>query len=404
MSPDRTGTASLHEVGVICALGSGAAALRAALSPRRPAALPLNSPFWPRAVPQGLVAEPLPSLDAHAPPLRTRCNALLLSCYRQIEAGVRDAIARHGAGRVAIVLGTSTSGIGEAQQAFTRRGPDGTLPQDFDLDQQGLGTPAEFLAGISGARGPVFAISTACTSAPKALASAARLLAADLADVVVAGGVDALNRFTLAGFDALACVSSRPCNPMSVNRDGINMGEGAALFLMSREPGAIRLGGWGESSDAHHFSAPDPQGTGATLAMRAALAMARAEPADIDYVNLHGTATPQNDAMESTAVAALFGAHTPCSSTKPLTGHALGAAGAIEAAICWQVLRQGDEHADGGALPPHWWDGAADPALPQLALVAPGTRTARPPRRVLSNSFAFGGSNAALVLERADAG
>jgi 3-oxoacyl-[acyl-carrier-protein] synthase-1 len=308
---------------------------------------------------------------------------------------VRAAIARHGAGRVAVVLGTSTSGIGEAQQAFTRR--DAALPADFDLDQQGLGLPAEFLAELSGARGPAYAISTACTSAPKAMASAARLLAADLADVVVAGGVDALNRFTLAGFDALECVSSKPCNPMSVNRDGINMGEGAALFLMSREPDAITLSGWGESSDAHHFSAPDPQGRGAMLAMQAALAMARLQPGDIDYINLHGTATPQNDAMESQAVMALFGAHTPCSSTKPLTGHALGAAGAIEAAICWQVLKGSD-----GALPPHWWDGAADPALPQLALVAPGARAARPPRRVLSNSFAFGGSNAALVLERGD--
>src|SRR5262249_35824784 len=160
-------------------------------------------------------------------------------------------------------------------------------------------------------------------------------------------------------------------------------GEGAALFLMSREPGEIRLSGWGESSDAHHFSAPDPQGQGALLAMRAALAMAGAEPRDIDYINLHGTATPQNDAMESLAAATLSGAGPPCSSTKPLTGHALGAAGAIEAAICWQVLRQVRDD-QGGALPPHWWDGVADPALPQLALVAPGTRTARPPRRVLS--------------------
>jgi len=393
----------VHEVGVICALGSGAAALRAALAPERPAALPVHSPFWPAAVPQGLVAEPLPSLDAYPLPLRTRCNALLLACYRQIETAVRAAIARHGAARVAIVLGTSTSGIGEAQQAFTRRAADGALPAEFDLDQQGLGTPADFLAAASGARGPAHAISTACTSAPKALASAARLLAADLADVVIAGGVDALNRFTLAGFDALACVSRKPCNPMSVNRDGINMGEGAALFLMSREPGAIRLAGWGESSDAHHFSAPDPQGGGALLAMRAALAMARAEPADIDYINLHGTATPQNDAMESHVVASLFGDRTPCSSTKPLTGHALGAAGAIEAAICCEVLRQGREQG-GAALPPHWWDGEADPALPRLALVAPGARAARAPRRVLSNSFAFGGSNAALVLECGDAG
>ncbi len=402
MNRDRNeARASLHEVGVICALGSGSAALRAALSAQRPAALPCSSPFWPSAVPQGLVMAELPALDAFPLPMRTRCNALLLAAYTQIEAAVRAAIAQHGAQRVAIVLGTSTSGIGEAQQAFTQRAADGTLPAGFHLDQQGLGTPAEFLAAVTGAKGPAYAISTACTSAPKAMASAARLLAADLADVVIAGGVDALNRFTLAGFAALECVSAKPCNPMSANRDGINMGEGAALFLLSREPGKIRLAGWGESSDAHHFSAPDPKGLGATLAMRDALTMAGLEPRDIDYINLHGTATPQNDFMESHAVAALFGAGMPCSSTKPLTGHALGAAGAIEAAICWQLLR--DAQRD-GTLPPHWWDGEVDSSLPELALVAPGTRAARAPRRVLSNSFAFGGSNAALVLERSDAG
>ena len=402
MKPDRSqARATLHETGVICALGSGASALRAALSAQRPAALPCWSPFWPGEVPQGLVTQQLPSLDAFPMSMRTRCNALLLAAYQQIEASVQAAIARHGAQRVAIVLGTSTSGIGEAQQAFTQRAADGALPSGFHLDQQGLGTPAEFLAAASGVQGPAYAISTACTSAPKAMASAARLLAADLADVVIAGGVDALNRFTLAGFAALECVSTKPCNPMSANRDGINMGEGAALFVMSREPGEIRLAGWGESSDAHHFSAPDPKGVGALFAMRDALAMAGVEPRDIDYINLHGTATAQNDAMESLAVSTLFGAHTPCSSTKPLTGHALGAAGAIEAAICWQLLRDADR---AGALPPHWWDGAADASLPPLALVAPGTRAARAPRRVLSNSFAFGGSNAALVLELERAG
>jgi 3-oxoacyl-[acyl-carrier-protein] synthase I len=365
----------------------------------RHAALPVNTEYWPSAVPQGLVMDELPSLTEFLPEYRTRCNALLLACYRQIEAGVKLAMDRVGAGRVAIVLGTSTSGIGEAQQAFAARDAQGALPSEFNLDQQGLGTPVEFLQTVSGALGPAYAISTACTSGAKALTSAARLLRANLADVVVAGGVDALNRFTLAGFAALECVSARPCNPMSVNRDGINMGEGAALFLVSREHGIIALTGWGESSDAHHFSSPDPQGEGALLAMRAALDMAGIDPSDIDYINLHGTATVQNDAMESRAVASCFGTDTPCSSTKPLTGHALGAAGAIEAAICWQVLR---DHAD-GALPPHWWDGHPDPTLPPLQLIAPGARAARSPRRVLSNSFAFGGSNAALILERCDA-
>jgi 3-oxoacyl-[acyl-carrier-protein] synthase-1 len=397
---DGAGRVGLHHVGVICALGSGPAALRAALSADRPAPLPVQSPFWPTALPQGLVTQPLPSLLDWPLEYQTRCNALLLSCFQQVAVAVATAVGRFGASRVAIVLGTSTSGIGEAQRAFTRRGADAALPLDFCLDQQGLGGPADFLGRVSGIGGPCYSISTACTSAPKAIASAARLLQAGCVDAVLAGGVDALNQFTLAGFSALECVSQKPCNPMSLHRDGINMGEGAALFLITREPADIVLAGWGESSDAYHFSSPDPQGVGATLVMQSALQMADLEPADIDYINLHGTATAQNDAMESSAVTALFGADAPCSSTKPLTGHTLGAAGAIEAAICWQVLRDHER----GSLPPHWWDGQADPALSPLNLVAPGFTARRPLRRVLSNSFAFGGSNAALILERVDGG
>ncbi|MEO8314372.1 MAG: beta-ketoacyl-ACP synthase [Pseudomonadota bacterium] len=399
MSPDRSrALAWLSDIGVICALGSGSDALRSALAPTRPAPLSLNTPFWPSPLPQGLVTEVLPSLDEFALRFQTRCNALLLASYRQIEASVGEAIRRHGAGRVAVVLGTSTAGIGEAQKAFTRRTTQNDLPMDFCLAQQGLGGPAEFLAQISGARGPCYGISTACTSASKAMASGARLLRSGLVDAVVAGGVDALNRFTLAGFDSLECVSKQPCNPMSANRNGINMGEGAALFLMSREETGIALTGWGESSDAHHFSAPDPRGQGATMAMCEALARARLQPGEIDYINLHGTATPQNDAMESLAVAGVFGTDIPCSSTKPLTGHTLGAAGAIEAAICWQALRDHESR----ALPPHWWDGQSDPALPALSLVTAGMPSSVPLRRILSNSFAFGGSNAALILERFD--
>lgn len=387
----------VQDVGVICALGTGVPSLRAALSPQRPASLTLQSALWPTPLPQGLVRDPLPSLSASPLAERTRCNAILLACYRQVEASIAAAVARFGADRVAIVLGSSTSGIGEAQAAFAHAQADGTLPAQFSLAQQELGAPAAFLARLAGIRGPCHAISTACTSAPKAIASGARLLRAGVVDAVVAGGVDALSGFTLAGFSALECVSASPCNPMSVNRDGINLGEGAALFLLVREPTGIRVAGWGETSDAHHFSAPDPQGQGALLAMQQALARAGLEPADIDYINLHGTATLQNDAMESRAVAQLFGEQVPCSSTKPLTGHALGSAGAIEAALCWLVLQE-----DSGALPVHWWDGRPDPALPLLPLVAPGMRLSRPPRRVLSNSFAFGGSNATLVLERMD--
>ena len=189
-------------------------------------------------------------------------------------------------------------------------------------------------------------------------------------------------------------MSAQRCNPFSRNRAGINIGEGAALFVMSREPGAVRLSGWGETSDAHHLSAPDPEATGAIAAITQALARARLAPTQVDYVNLHGTATRQNDAMESRAVEAVFGAAVAASATKPLTGHTLGAAGAIEAALCWLTLARNP----GQRLPPHWWDGQLDPELPALALVAPGAVAARAPRHLVSHSFAFGGSNAVLAF------
>ena len=260
-----------------------------------------------------------------------------------------------------------------------------------------MSAPAKFVARLAGISGPAWTISTACSSGAKALASAARLLQAGIVDAVVAGGADSLCRFTVGGFAALESVSSKRCNPFSRHREGINLGEGAALFLLERGEGPVRLSGWGETSDAHHPSAPDPSGRGAIDAMRAALARAGLTPAQIDYINLHGTATPQNDAMESRAVVEVFGAGVPASSTKPLTGHALGAAGAIEAALCWLVLADNPDR----RLPPNFWDGAADPELPALALVAPGQAAGTPPRHVISNSFAFGGSNVALALSRA---
>jgi 3-oxoacyl-[acyl-carrier-protein] synthase-1 len=237
-------------------------------------------------------------------------------------------------------------------------------------------------------------VSTACSSSAKSLATAARWLEAGFVDAVLTGGGDSLCRFTIAGFSALESVADARCNPLSRNRCGINIGEAAALFLMTREETPVRLAGWGETSDAHHMSAPEPSGRGAADAMRVALARAGLSPADVDYVNLHGTATPQNDAMESRAVASVLGLDAPVSSTKPLTGHTLGAAGALEAAIAWLTLT------GTGELPPHWWDGERDPELPAVRLVAPGERAARPPRVVLSNSFAFGGSNASLAFVR----
>ncbi|MEO7478333.1 MAG: beta-ketoacyl-[acyl-carrier-protein] synthase family protein [Lysobacteraceae bacterium] len=386
----------LNELGIVCALGAGkrvvAEALFAADAPRGVA---MSERWTPgRALALGAFKQELPSLDALPLALRSRNNALLKLALDEIRTEVDHAIAKYGAARIAIVLGTSTSGIAESERAQRYFHVHGAWPQDFHYAQQEMTSPAAFLAHALGTRGPAHVISTACSSSAKAIASGARLLRAGLADAVIAGGADSLCAFTIAGFQSLEAVSVARCNPFSANRCGINIGEGAALFLMTREPGAVRLEGYGESADAHHMSAPDPTGAGALRAIAQALDRAGIAPRDIDYINLHGTATAQNDAMESAVVAGLFGAETACSSTKPLTGHALGAAGAIEAALCWLTLVDNPQR----KLPPHWWDGHADPALPSLHLVRPGESADRPLRHLLSQSFAFGGSNAALLL------
>ena len=383
----------LNRLGLACALGVGTDAVASALfASDAPHGVAPSTRITGEALPLGFVPGALPALDDVGVDLRGRNNALLALAIDPLRDDVAAAVARFGAHRVAVVIGTSTSGVGESEAAHGPFADTGRWPDVFHYRQQEMGTPAAYVAHVLGLRGPAHVISTACSSSAKALASAARLLRAGLADAVVAGGADSLCRFTVAGFTALGSVSQRRCNPFSANRDGINIGEGAALFLVTRDAGAVRLAGWGESADAHHMSAPEPEGRGPERAIREALQRAGIGAADIGYVNLHGTATPQNDAMEAGVVARVFGAGTPCSSTKPLTGHTLGAAGALEAALCWIAL------ADGRRLPPHWWDGVADPALPPLHLVAPGETATSPLRYALSQSFAFGGSNAALVL------
>lgn len=352
-----------------------------------------------RLLPLGRVNDAwlLPESQELPPQERSRNNRLALAALSQIQAVVKNAIERFGGARVAVVIGTSTSGIAEGEIAIRKHVASGTLPVEFHYAQQELGSPAAVLARAIGATGPAYVHSSACASGAKALASAARLIWMGVCDAALAGGVDSLCAFTVAGFSALESVSAARCNPLSRNRDGINIGEGAALFLMSREPAAVTLRGWGESSDGHHISAPDPAGVGARLAVERALSRAGIGAAQIDYVNLHGTATVQNDAMEARLVHALFGDKTSVSSTKPFTGHALGAAGAIEAGLCWLAMQDDNPT---GKLPPHLWDGMRDPHLPVLNVAEAGAGLGHPLRWVLSNSFAFGGSNAALVLRR----
>ena len=391
-------TVYLNDCAILCALGIDRDTITRRLLHVAASGLAMSDTCSPgRELPLGQVGAGLPDL-AHLPlRLRSRNNALALATLAQIRPAVDAAIARHGAARVGVVIGTSTSGVSAAETALAAQLASGELPPDFHYGQQEMGSCAEAIALELGVGGPAYVHSSACSSSAKALASAARLIRMGLCDAVVTGGVDTLCGFTVAGFSALESVSNERCNPLSAHRKGINLGEAAALFLMSREASAVALCGWGESSDGHHISAPDPEGGGARIAMIQALQRAGIAAGDIDYINLHGTATPQNDAMESRAVAALFGTDVAVSSTKPFTGHTLGAAGAIEAAFCWLAMQ--DNNPD-GLLPPHLWNGARDAALPALKVAEQGMRLGRPIRYALSNSFAFGGSNASLVLGR----
>ena len=309
-------------------------------------------------------------------------------------AAARAAARRWGPDRVAVVLGTSTSGIASAEDAYRRRDPaSGRLPADFDYrhTQDLLSLPG-FVRAALGLRGPASVLSTACTSAAKAFGEAAELMAAGLCDAAVVGGVDSLCDMTLHGFAALELVGRGPCRPFDTDRDGISIGEAAAFVLLERpEAGAtgrVGLLGFGASGDAHHMSTPHPEGRGAIAAMRAALASAGLAAQAVDYVNFHGTGTRANDAAEDRAVLEVVGDGPPCSSTKGWSGHTLGTAGALEAVIAALCI----EH---GLVPGCLNTRALDPAC--RCRIALDNRQG-PVRHVLSNSFGFGGSNCSLVL------
>jgi len=351
------------------------------------------------------VTEPLPTIPAALAQFDCRNNQLLLAAAQQITDTVEQAKQTYGANRIGVVLGTSTSGISKGEAALAYRNQHGHFPADYHYFQQELGSTSDFLRQLFALQGPCYTISTACSSSAKVFASAKRLLEAKLCDMVIVGGIDSLCQLTVNGFHALESVSKGHCNPFSANRDGINIGEGAALFTLTlatdntANEACVLLAGIGESSDAYHMSAPHPEGAGAIAAMQAALDDAQISAQDIDYINLHGTATPKNDAMESRAVLSVFGdTPPPASSTKPLVGHTLGAAGAIEAAFCYLLLSQ---HNHSFALPPHRFDGQQDPRDPSIALVAPMQCADHGKLNyVMSNSFAFGGSNASLIFCR----
>ncbi|AIB34365.1 MULTISPECIES: beta-ketoacyl-[acyl-carrier-protein] synthase family protein [Pseudomonas] len=386
-------SAYLNALGVICALGRGQDEVSRNLFAGDCSGMRAESGWVPeRVLPVAGVHGELATIPAELGQQSSRNNQLLLEAALQIESAIRQAIHTYGASRVGIVLGTSTSGIDEASRGIAHFLREQQFPGDYDYQQQELSAPANFLADWLQLSGPAYVISTACTSSARALMSAHRLLDLGVCDAVICGGVDSLCKLTLNGFSSLDAVSNERCNPFSVNRNGINIGEAAVLFLMSKERAPIALLGSGASCDAHHISAPEPTGKGALQSMRKALASAQLQPEQIGYLNLHGTATQHNDAMESLAVASLFPDGVACSSTKPMSGHTLGAAGALEAAFCWLSLAH-------NRVPPHVWDGQADPALPALQWAQAAEPLGK--RCLMSNSFAFGGNNVSLIIGEA---
>ncbi len=326
-----------------------------------------------------------------------RNNRLAQAALRQDDFAklVADAVERYGTGRIAVVIGTSTSGILETEHAYRRRDAlNGSLPADYHFaTTHNLYSATDFVRRYLALNGPAAMVSTACSSSAKVFASAERMIRAGLCDAAVVGGVDSLCLNTLYGFASLGLIAPGPCRPCARDRNGISIGEAAGFALVEtqervRGHSGVALLGYGESADAYHMSTPDPEGGGAVLAMYRALECAQLDPGQIDYVNMHGTASIVNDAMEDKAIARVLGTDVACSSTKGWTGHALGAAGITEAVISALCIRN-------SLMPGCLNTKELDPAFTSNILLQ--NRPA-PVRRVLSNSFGFGGSNCSLIF------
>ena len=387
---------------VTSSIGRGLAQTLAALRQRRAGLAPCAFDTVDLATFIGEVAGvDAVQLPAHLADFDCRNNRLALLGLMQdgFAEAVRAAIEKYGTQRIGVFLGTSTAGILQTELAYRRRDPaTGALPADFIYGTtHNTFSVANFTRHYFGLTGPAVVVSSACSSSAKVFGSARRMMAAGLIDAAVVGGVDTLCLTTLYGFNSLGLISEQACRPFDAQRNGISIGEAAAFALLEHpqdnlSADAVLLLGIGESSDAYHMSSPHPEGLGARMAMQDALNMAGLKPAEIDYINLHGTATQSNDAAEGKAVAAIFGSATPCSSTKGATGHTLGAAGGVEAVICALALQH-------GLLPAGLNTRQLDPAL-DLDYVLDNRE--QPVMRALSNSFGFGGTNCSLIFGRAD--
>ena len=386
---------SLSHFTVTSALGSGLAATLAALRSRRSPLRPCD--FETATLPTHIGA--VDGLDVHpiggalaAYDCRNNRLAQLTLDQDGFRAAIAKAVERYGAARIGVFAGTSTAAIFETEQAFRHLDPaTGALPPDFPYrETHNTYSIADFVQHTLGLEGPAVSISAACASTAMTFAAASRMIEFGLCDAAVVGGVDSLCLTTLYGFHALQLTAEGPCRPFDASRDGISIGEAGGFALLERDGGDVSLLGFGESSDAYHMSSPHPEGLGARRAMEKALAAAGLGPSDIDYINLHGTATKVGDAAEDRAVAQLYGRATPCSSTKGLTGHTLGASGIVEAVISALGILH-------SFIPASPTTEIVDPKL-ESAYLSEGAD--RPLRRVMSNSFGFGGGNCSLIFGR----
>jgi len=381
----------------VTAIGAGRNATRTALASMRSgltrndfAPAPVDA-FIGRVAGLESVAVPMPLRDFDC-----RNNRLAWLALQQdgFASAVARAVARHGADRIAVIAGTSTSGVLSTELGYRNRDPaTGALPTSQRYaEQHNFGALAEFVRRALALAGPTLTISTACSSSAKVFASASRWIAAGLCDAVVVAGVDSLCGTTLYGFDSLQLVSRAPCRPFDAARDGLSPGEGAGFALLERAPvpdaHKVALLGYGESADAHHMSAPHPEGLGARLAMAAALERSGLTAGQIDFVSAHGTATRNNDMVEAHAIAQVVGPDTPVTSVKGFCGHTLGASGIIGAVTSLIAI----EH---GFVPGTVNTTAVDPSCEANIQLE---SAARPVRSVLANSLGFGGNNASLVL------
>ncbi|MCM8532696.1 MAG: beta-ketoacyl-ACP synthase [Lentisphaeraceae bacterium] len=349
----------------------------------------------------GRIHQKLPPLPSAFIAHDSRNNRLLKNIFSRMATAWESSTETVSKSRLGLVLGTSTSGMSDVESAVETKSQIGSFSEDYHFNKHEISSPSDFLRDYLSIEGPAYTVSTACTSGSIALLSAKRLIDMGVCDVVLCGGVDTLCDFTVAGFSSLEAVSAGRCQPFSANRDGINIGEGGALFILrktSESDTSLALLGGGESSDAHHQSAPHPEGRGAIAAMQAALKNTGLSPEDIMYLNLHGTGTKLNDSMESKAVDSVFGEYkVPCSSSKSLTGHLLGGAGALEAAFCCETLQQKKDY----KFPAQPFDGTYDEDAAKLNLVTKDQVSSKclAKRAIcMSSSYAFGGSNSVVVI------